>query len=166
MSFAILYRAALLAGALGMLGAAAAAAEKPLKPGEAPPRLDAEPLTTPFKGPTVGPFRMCGIDTLGIEDLRAEVAKAPGVDAETEADGTGITYGQPKLARVWFFTEKRHRAHPAVACRTVAGEGEDLHIEMEFVCNGLLRACRNLKRDFEAANERVRATMKGGHSLQ
>ena len=137
-----------------------------LKPGQAPARLSEEPISTPYAGPTIGPFSMCGISALNIEDLRGEVAKMPGTVKQLEEDGTATTYSQDKLARVWFFTEKKHRANPAVSCRNVTGEGESIHLEMEFVCNGARGACRTLKSDFETANERVRAAMKGGHSLQ
>ncbi len=147
----------------------ALAADKPaakLKPGQAPARLSDEPLSTPYTGPTIGPFTMCGISALNIEDLRAEVAKTPGTTKQPEEDGSATIYSQDKVARVWFFTEKKNRANPAVSCRTVSGEGDYIHLEMEFVCNGARNACRTLKSDFETANERVRATMKGGHSLQ
>ena len=157
----------LAVAAITSTGAADKPAAKPkLSPGQAPPRMSAEPLSTPFTGPTIGPFTMCGIAVLNIEDLRTEVSKMPGTVKQPEDDGSGTNYAQDKLARVWFFTEKKHRANPAVTCRTVSGEGESIHLEMEFVCNGARAACRTLKSDFETANERVRATMKGGHSLQ
>lgn len=158
---------AALACALACGGAGWAAEAKPkLRPGEAPPRRADEPLSTPYTGPTVGPITICGLSALSVDDLRGDIAKAADTVAEMELDGTATSYSQAKLARVWYFTEKSHRAYPAVVCRKVAGEGEGIHLEMEFICNGARGACRSLKANFEAANERVRASMKGGHSLQ
>ncbi len=144
----------------------AADAKARLRPGEAPPRRADEPLTIPYDGPAVGPISICGMSALNVEDLRGDIAKAADTVKEVEGDGTATTYSQAKVAHIWYFTEKTHRAHPAVVCRTVAGKGEAIHLETEFICNGGRGACRTLKANFEAANERVRASMKGGHSLQ
>jgi hypothetical protein len=60
---------------------------------------------------------------------------------------------------LWSFTRPGHPAHPSAVRRLVAERNGDLSIDMRVRCEAANSACRELVRDFDARNEKLRADM-------
>jgi hypothetical protein len=120
-------------------------------------KLPATP--TPSAGPTVAAAQeFCGDASGKAEDLIARYSTKTGLQKVYDTDQYLAYSDDPKSATVMYtFTKKRNPAHPAIVCRKVQKQGDNLTIVMKVVCDGEKEACAKLQNDFNVMNAQMQA---------
>jgi len=84
---------------------------------------------------------------------------ATAYDVVFHTPGVTVSYGHdfiviedPATLTVWTFTQPGHQAHPAVVKRQISVVGDNVHLAMEILCEGVRRFCDRLVSSFEERN--------------
>ena len=81
-------------------------------------------------------------------------------------DDLYLAFAEEARGIVWTFTRPNHPAHPAVVCRQVVQQGEDIGVETRVLCGGRKTACDRMVADFQDLNERMKQDIQRNHSSQ
>jgi hypothetical protein len=117
------------------------------------------PTPMPSAGPTnAAAQEFCGDATGKAEDLIARYSTKAGLQKVYDTDQYLAYSDDPKNAKVMYtFTKKRNPAYPAIVCRKVQQQGDNLTIVMKVVCEGDKEACAKLQNDFNVMNAQMQA---------
>jgi hypothetical protein len=120
-------------------------------------KLPSTPM--PSAGPTnAAAQEFCGDPTGKAEDLMARYSTKAGLQKVYDADQYLAYSDDPKNATVMYtLTKKRNPAYPAIVCRKVQQQGDNLTIVMKVVCEGDKEACAKLQNDFNVMNAQMQA---------
>jgi hypothetical protein len=115
------------------------------------------PTPMPAAGPTTTAAQeFCGDPPGKAEDLIAQYSTKAGLQKVYDTDQYLAYSDDPKNATVMYtLTKKRNPAYPAIVCRKVQHQGDNLTIVMKVICDGDKEACAKLQNDFNVMNAQM-----------
>jgi hypothetical protein len=100
----------------------------------------------------------CGEASGKAEDLIARYSSKAGLQKVYDTDQYLAYSDDPKNATVMYtITTKKNPAYPAIVCRKVQRQGDNLVMAMKVVCDGDKTACAKLQNDFNVINAEMQA---------
>jgi hypothetical protein len=114
--------------------------------------------------PPSGPLPEVDDSGIGFESPQAALdalRRKPGTQIRQEAGWTIVQDQESdKVLALWTFTPDDHPAHPAAVKRIIVERDGAIYLEMKVQCRGSKANCDALVRDFQALNDKARASMQ------